>query len=75
MGILQTRILKWVAMAFSMGSSQPRDQTEVSCIAGSFFTVSVTREALRKGGAYYFERIQMQEEYTEECTGLGGDLL
>ena len=37
-GILQARILKWVAMPFSRGSSQPRDQTLVSCIAGRFFT-------------------------------------
>ena len=33
-GILQVRILEWVAVPFSRGSSQPRDQTMVSCIAG-----------------------------------------
>ena len=38
-GILQARILEWVAIPFSRGSSQPRDQTWVSCIAGRFFTV------------------------------------
>ena len=32
-GILQARMLKWVAFPFSRGSSQPRDQTQVSCIA------------------------------------------
>ena len=37
-GILQPRILEWVASAFSRGSSQPRDQTQVSRIAGRFFT-------------------------------------
>ena len=37
-GILQARILEWVAFPFSRGSSQPRDQTPVSCIAGRFFT-------------------------------------
>ena len=37
-GILQARILEWVAVPFSRGSSQPRDQTEVSCTAGGFFT-------------------------------------
>ena len=37
-GILQARILEWVALPFSRGSSQPRDQTQVSCIAGGFFT-------------------------------------
>ena len=38
-GILQTRILEWVAISFSRGSSQPRSQTQVSCIAGRFFTI------------------------------------
>ena len=37
-GILQARILEWVAIPFSRGSSQPRDQTQVSLIAGQFFT-------------------------------------
>jgi len=36
-GILQARILEWVAAPFSRQSSQPRDQTQVSCIAGGFF--------------------------------------
>ena len=36
--ILQARILKWVAFPFSRGSSQLRDQTQVSHIAGRFFT-------------------------------------
>ena len=38
-GILQTRILEWVAISFSRGFSRPRDRTQVSCIAGRFFTV------------------------------------
>ena len=37
MGILQASILEWVAMPYSRDSSQPRDQTHVSCIAGRFF--------------------------------------
>ena len=37
-GILQARILEWVDFPFSRGSSQPRDQTQVSRIAGGFFT-------------------------------------
>ena len=45
-GILQARILEWVAIPFSRGSSRPRDQTQVSCIAGRFFTDWATREAL-----------------------------
>ena len=36
--ILQARILEWIALPFSRGSSQPRDQTQVSRIAGGFFT-------------------------------------
>ena len=44
-GILQARILEQVAIPFSKGSSQPRDQTQVSCIAGGFFTTWATREA------------------------------
>ena len=38
-GILQARILEWVAIAFSRGSSQPRDWTQVSCITSRFFTI------------------------------------
>ena len=37
-GILQARILEWVAIFFSRGPSQPRDQTQVSHVAGGFFT-------------------------------------
>ena len=37
-GILQARILEWVVIPFSRGSSQPRDQTQVSCIAGRLLT-------------------------------------
>ena len=40
------RILEWVAYPFSSGSSQPRNQTGVSCIAGRFFTNWTIREAL-----------------------------
>ena len=39
MGILQARILEWVAMPSSRGSSQPRHQTQVSHIVGGFFTI------------------------------------
>ena len=37
-GILQARILEWVTFPFSRGSSQPRDRSQVSPIAGGFFT-------------------------------------
>ena len=45
-GISQARILEWVAISFSRRSSPPRDWTWVSCIAGRFFTIWTTREAL-----------------------------
>ena len=44
-GILQARILEWVAFPFSRGSSQSRDQSQVSYIASRFFTSGATREA------------------------------
>ena len=46
-GILQARILEWVSISFSRGSSWPRDQIWVSCIAGRLFTIWATREAQR----------------------------
>ena len=72
-GILQARILEWVAIPFSRGSSQPRDRTHVSRTAGGFFTSWVTREAHFKwlaaknnhwfdGKEYYFHReVQMSQ--------------
>ena len=44
-GILQARILEWIAISFSRGSSWSRDRTQVSCIAGRRFTLWATREA------------------------------
>ena len=44
-GISYARILEWVAIPFSRRSSQPRDLTRVSCIAGRFFTIWATKEA------------------------------
>ena len=45
-GILQTRVLEWVAISFSREFSRPRDQTQVSRFAGRRFTVWATREAI-----------------------------
>ena len=45
-GILQARILEWVAFPFSRGFSQPRDRTQVSLIAGGFFTHLAIQEAI-----------------------------
>ena len=44
-GILPAKILDRVAISFSEGSSHPKDQTRISCIAGRFFTIWATREA------------------------------
>ena len=47
-GILKARILEWVAIPFSKGSSQTRDRTRISylsCIRGRFFSICATREA------------------------------
>ena len=43
--IFQARVLEWVAIAFSRGSSPPRDRTLVSHIVGRHFTLWATREA------------------------------
>ena len=45
-GILQARILGWVAISISRGSSWPRDRTHVFCTVGRCFTIWVTKEAL-----------------------------
>ena len=46
-GILQARMLEWVAIFFSRGSSWPRDQTQVSHTAGRLFTIRATKESQR----------------------------
>ena len=53
-GILQARILEWVAISFSRGSSQPRDRTQVTSIAGGCFNVCATREAWYLNMHWYF---------------------
>ena len=45
-GILQARILEWVAFPFSRGSSPPSHRTQVSCIAGGFFTTWAIMETI-----------------------------
>ena len=45
--IFQARVLEWVAISFSRGSSQPRDQTHFSCIGSRRFTIWDTREVSR----------------------------
>ena len=48
-GIFQERVLEWVAISFFRGSSQPRNQTWVSCIAGRYFIIWAMREAIKNG--------------------------
>ena len=52
MGILQARILEWVAMPSSRGSSQTRAQIQVFCTAGGFFTIWTTRETQEYWSGY-----------------------
>ena len=66
-GIFQARILEWVAIPFSRGSSQPRDWTQVSCIAGRFFTIWATREAL-----YAFRKVKVK--VVQSCPTLWGPM-
>ena len=55
-GIFQTRVLEWVAISFSRGSSRPRDRTQVSCIVGRHFTIWATRE-VKGANLYWFHLI------------------
>ena len=51
-GILLARILAWVSIPFSRGSSQPGNRTQVSCIAGGFFTIWAPGKPLEVFGCY-----------------------
>ena len=60
-GISQARILEWVAIPFSRGSSWPRDWTWVSCIVGRRFTVWTTRKVINVFFQMYFFNLFMSE--------------
>ena len=71
-GILHARILEWVAFPFSRGSSQPRDQTQVSRIVGGFFTSWATKEA-RVGSLSILQPIFPTQESNQgllHCRGI-----
>ena len=53
-GIFQARVLEWIAISFSSGSSRPRDRTQVSHIVDRCFTVWATREVLYESKMYLF---------------------
>ena len=61
--ILQARILEWVAFSFSKGSSQPRDRTHVSRIAGRLFTSRVTREAREYRPLVIWEKFKLKTRF------------
>ena len=61
-GILQARILEWVAISFSKGSFQPRDRTRVSCLADRFFTT----EPPGKPNTYDYQRVNMGRKVNQE---------
>ena len=52
-GIFQARVLEWVAISFSRGSSQPGDQTLVSCIAGDALTSEPPEKAPSKASVQF----------------------
>jgi len=54
LGILQARILQWVAISFSRGSSQPRDQTYISCIGRQIVYHYATWEASLMGIEFHY---------------------
>ena len=70
MEILQARILEWVDVSSSRGSSQPRDWTQVSCIAGILFTSWATREAQSKSKNVSLFHMKSESEVTQSCPTL-----
>ena len=65
MGILQARILEWVAFPSSRGSSWPRNWTGVSCIAGGFFTSWAAKETIVKPrNCHTTRKKQGQDDYS-----------
>ena len=69
-GILQSRILEWVPIPFSKGSSQPRDWTQVSLNAGRFFTSWASREAQEYTGLGSLSLLQQIFPTQESSRGL-----
>ena len=57
-GIFQARILEWAVIPFSRGSSQPRDGTHISCIAGRFFTDEPAGKPIPRWEALKFKKVE-----------------
>jgi len=74
-GTLQARILEWVAILLSRGSSQPRNQTQVSHMAGRFFTSWAAREAQAtkkdEAASPWGGQVRLQEKASEVVKGPG----
>ena len=74
-GILQARILEWVAIPFCRESSRPRNWTRVLCIVGWFFSVWATREAQlswNQASKHLFrQQIYLESDMLERITSLG----
>ena len=64
-GILQARILEWVSMPFSRGSSQPRDWTQVSHIADRFFTMWAIQNTGKFGKINFFRTLETTKSTLE----------
>ena len=73
-GILQARILEWVAISFSRGSSRPRYQTWISCIAGRHFTLWATREGVESKKGYKWIYLQNRNRVTDVENKLNGSV-
>ena len=77
-GLLQARILKWVAIPFSRGSCWPRDWTWVSCIAGGLFTIWAAKEVHDREAQLFPQRFTKWRLYVffsgcvkdQQCTGI-----
>ena len=79
-GILQAKILEWVAISSSRGSFKSRDRTQVSCMAGGFFTIWATREAhicllfIDKERRYLIPAPGGWNDFTPQLVKGGGDM-
>ena len=73
-GILQARILEWVAIRFSRGFSWPQDQIQISHIMGKFFTVWAIREALYVYLKIEFVGISLAIQWLRLCTFIAGGI-
>ena len=62
-GIFQARILRWVSISFSRDPG-PRDRTQVSCIAGRFFTIQGTRKGLTRDAMTNLDRVLKSKDIT-----------